>query len=158
MPYVRRPMAKVIEDFWRNVIKTDSCWEWQRSCDGFGYGQLSVHGRHMRAHTFSFELTHGPVQKGLCIMHSCDNPKCVNPSHLSLGTQRDNLRDMAAKGRSGAQKRTHCRNGHEYSFENTKFYKARGSKVRVCCICLAVNIAKSDAKRKEKSYSNAKNH
>lgn len=75
------------------------CWEWSegRFASG-GYGQF-WDGKPVRAHRFSWEFFNGPIPKGLCVLHSCDNPPCVNPLHLSVGTRAENNRDMRSKGR-----------------------------------------------------------
>lgn len=65
-----------------------------------GYGKLTVHRRTKLAHRFSWELTNGPIPDGMFVCHHCDNPPCVNPDHLFLGTAYDNMRDMIAKGRA----------------------------------------------------------
>jgi hypothetical protein len=91
------------ERFWRFVEKTDSCWLWTgKSVDRAGYGKLSTGGKgspHKMAHRISYELHKGEIPDGLVVMHSCDNPKCVNPEHLSVGTHKQNTHDAVAKGR-----------------------------------------------------------
>lgn len=89
--------------FWER-IKSDpatGCWNWTGTHlkQEFPYGTLSVHGKGILAHRFSYELHYGPIPDGLDVCHTCDNPSCVNPAHLWLGTAKDNAQDMARKGR-----------------------------------------------------------
>lgn len=96
-------MATREERFWAKVRKTDDCWEWTGTCAPFGYGVLysgprgQVHSE--VAHRVSWELHFGPIPAGLNVCHHCDNPPCVRPDHLFVGTQADNVRDRDAKGR-----------------------------------------------------------
>lgn len=77
----------------------DDCWEWTGARQTFGYGLLRVDGRLQRAHRYSYERYNGPIPAGLFVLHRCDNPPCVNPNHLFLGTVQDNSDDMCRKGR-----------------------------------------------------------
>jgi hypothetical protein len=98
---VRRTLS--IEDrFWANVLKTSTCWLWKGSKRPNGYGRLQVRGevnKTFGVHRLSWELHNGPIPSGLFVCHKCDVPLCVNPEHLFLGTQLENMRDRRAKGR-----------------------------------------------------------
>ena len=87
--------------FWQKVRKSgnDECWEWTAARCRFGYGRFTVDGRDVAAHRYSWESYNGKIPDGLLVLHHCDNPGCVNPNHLFLGTQQDNVDDMMAKGR-----------------------------------------------------------
>ena len=87
--------------FWENVAVGDpnDCWEWEASSGYNGYGQYRHNGKMTGAHRVAWNLTHGTIPDGLQVLHHCDNPSCVNPAHLWLGTQRDNIHDMIRKGR-----------------------------------------------------------
>lgn len=94
--------GSIVERFWLKVEKrdTDECWSWCGGKSERGYGQLSD-GRHrsIRSHRISYEIHKGAIPDRMLVLHSCDNPSCVNPAHLSLGTQLDNMADKCAKGR-----------------------------------------------------------
>lgn len=97
---------KTTQRFWSKVRKGrgNSCWIWTGSLIiRYGYGQFSakVDGRWtmLRAHRVAWQLTHGEIPEGLHVLHKCDNPACVRPSHMWLGTQAENLADMRQKGR-----------------------------------------------------------
>lgn len=150
----RRPLA---ERFWEKVRKSDGCWTWTGGRNALGYGLIS-YGKPRKptlAHRVSWVLAHGDMPAAdLEVCHACDNPSCVNPAHLFLGTHRDNMRDMFAKGRrtSHLSKRTHCPQGHAYDEANT--YRA-ASGARLCRACHRDWMREYAAGRREEM--NAKN-
>jgi len=88
--------------FWQKVRKTDGCWNWTgRRQHNTWYGQLDVDGSPYGTHRLSWEIHNGPIPEGMSVLHECDNPACVNPNHLFLGTQMDNMIDMWSKNRGG---------------------------------------------------------
>jgi HNH endonuclease len=110
------PRAPLAERFWAKVRKgndlyewtgygvsiADACWEWQGCRHRFGHGYIGLGGRKggtSVVHRVSWELHYGPIPDGLVVRHRCDNPPCVNPAHLLLGTQADNMADMVSRGR-----------------------------------------------------------
>lgn len=82
------------------VRKTSGCWLWTSKSNTRGYGQIrSPDGKPMLAHRASWDVHNGPIPDGMCVLHKCDNPKCVRPDHLFLGNQQSNMDDMREKGR-----------------------------------------------------------
>jgi len=78
---------------------SNECWNWKAGCFKRGYGQFDYKNKNVKAHRLAWELTHGPIPEGMCVLHHCDNPPCCNPNHLFLGTKKDNTQDMINKGR-----------------------------------------------------------
>lgn len=105
MAATKIPLA---DRFWSKVRKTDTCWLWTAGLNNRGYGRFQYFkrrerpglGRDLYAHRVAWMLTRGSIADGLMVLHKCDTPACVNPDHLFLGTQTDNMRDCSQKGRS----------------------------------------------------------
>ena len=86
-----------MERFWSKVKRGSGCWEWQAARSPLGYGRFNYGGNRL-AHRVAWELENGPVPDGSCVCHSCDNPGCVRPDQLYLGTHADNLRHAGERG------------------------------------------------------------
>jgi len=93
--------AHEIGDWANYVVDFDpgKCWIWYGAMDDYGYGRMDIHGKHRKAHRLSYELYKGVIPEDKVICHKCDNPSCVNPNHLFLSSQKDNMRDKIWKGR-----------------------------------------------------------
>lgn len=106
------------ERFWSKVNKADNkedCWEWIASCRGkFGYGSISYKKKHIDAHRLSWILHNGEIESSkIFVCHKCDNPKCVNPHHLFLGSHSDNMKDAYDKGRLKVPEGIKFKKGHK---------------------------------------------
>ncbi|WP_194720787.1 HNH endonuclease signature motif containing protein [Noviherbaspirillum malthae] len=91
--------AIVKKRFDAKVRITPGCWLWAGAKNSWGYGAMTINSKDFGAHAVSYALYVGPIAAGMRVLHRCDTPACVNPDHLFLGTQKDNIADMDAKGR-----------------------------------------------------------
>ncbi len=117
-----------IEKFYAKLTKTDSCWLWTAGKYPNGYGSFQS----QYAHRVSYQMHNGEIPKGQIVRHTCDVRECVNPEHLILGTHKDNTHDSVIRNRHHYKTITHCKNGHEFTEDNTYIYKGY---MRVCITC-----------------------
>ena len=103
------------------TITPDGCFEFNILRGGTtGYGVITHDGRRLPAHRVSYEVNVGPIPEGQMVLHSCDNPPCINPEHLWTGTAKDNQQDAIKRNRNTNQRKTRCPQGHEYDYVSPK--------------------------------------
>ena len=155
--FITLPETFDAQSFWTHVDRSSSggCWLWRGPIDkNCGYGCLTVPNRGgTGAHRVSWMLNIGPIVAGLCVMHLCDVPSCVNPSHLVLGTKAANNADKILKGRDWCfnREKTRCHKGHEYSYVD-----GRGR--RVCRACRNEQKSKWSYAQRAKGRRRIRNH
>lgn len=138
------------DDYYREKIRTkaivadNGCWNWPgflhplrgAKDQSTGYGAINYHSESWRAHRLSYALFKGPIPEGQIVRHKCDNPRCVNPDHLEIGTHQQNMDDMNSKGRNGYSRKTHCPAGHDYETHGYLWKTGRGTGIgRACRTC-----------------------
>jgi len=134
------------ERFWSKVDKGGDCWLWTASKRPTGYGHFHINlgGKYRMhyAHRIAMYLE-GHDIKNKCVLHKCDNPSCVKPDHLYVGTPKENYADMITRGRHWQKKKTHCKHGHEFTKENIYYEKlSSGYMGRHCKECSKIRYLK----------------
>jgi hypothetical protein len=163
LAWTPKPRRTLEERFWAKVHKTDFCWIWVGRRWTFGHGCIVHQGKTLSAHRLSWEFAHGPIPEGLLVRHLvCDNPPCVNPAHLALGTHKDNAQDSVRNGRrphiSGpanhnyGRRKTHCKQGHPLTEDNAVWIKKNNGsgKTQLCKICKRANEQRKERRRLER--------
>ena len=139
-----RKVFQTVESIFEKCIRTkNGCIEWTGSNFGPGkeYPCIWHNGRNWRGNRLMWTLVNGQIPEGLGVLHSCDNQKCVNPEHLRVGSHKENMQDAVNRKRFVHMKKTHCKNGHEFSKENTRIsYRENGKKYRTCRRCMAMKM------------------
>lgn len=124
---------EILDTVDRSNCKT--CWIWPKRLDEDGYGQVGYMGKHQRVHRLFYLFLVGAIPDGLQIDHLCRNRACVNPAHLEIVPQKVNLLRGEGICAKNARK-THCKRGHEFTTENTRFYNSpKWGVLRVCKMC-----------------------
>lgn len=135
-------------------IPFSGCWLWLGAVVESGYGQIDVQGKFVRAHRAVYEVLVGPIPVGAYLLHRCDVPSCVNPSHLYAGDQKRNIQDAIERGRFRAgwhnAEKTHCNRGHELNEENTGYNAKRH---RFCKACHCATVKRYQRRQKEASIA-----
>ena len=121
-----------MDRLWAKVQRAgpDECWPWTGAVDSDGYGRIGLGGTARLVHRVVYELEVGPIPDGMEVRHTCDNPPCCNPAHLLPGTHAENMADMVERGRHvprpAHDERTHCKNDHPFTEENTNWMSPPG--------------------------------
>jgi len=128
--------TSITKRFWKytNVRDREHCWNWTGYIQPNGYGEVSVHSKQMGAHRLSWIIHYGKIPDSFCVCHKCDNPSCVNPNHLFIGTYKDNVHDMMNKNRYS------CARGEKVG--GAKLTESQVREIRTRHNCSANKLAK----------------
>lgn len=137
-----QPQAPAEERFWRFVDADGDCWDWTGTIHSKGYGYFNA-GKdgNQRAHRYAWTILVGPIPPHMTIDHVCKRKHCVNPDHMEIvTTQENNLRSGSFSALNA--RKTHCKNGHEFTLENTYVQYNKGKPGRRCRTCQLAYMAK----------------
>lgn len=148
-PGVGATLDDVARRFWPRVEKTETCWLWRGSTHGIGYGEISVNGRLLPVHRLSWMLEHGDPGSAW-VLHHCDTPACVRPSHLFLGDNDANMKDASKKGRLN---RRVCKNGHDKDVVGVVTYPSGGG--RKCLVCAKAKWTRNNHRQRHAALAAA---
>lgn len=151
-------LSRLERFFLARVEKSGDCWVWRGRITGRGYGTIKMgeNSREILAHRASWMLHCGAIPAGMVVCHKCDNPTCVRPDHLFVGTQKENIWDAIKKGRYTHQgkylpnysAKTACPSGHAYDDQNTGISNCNGKRARYCRACQRERARKRREKKR----------
>ena len=140
------PKPRLINERY-SIDDSTGCWLWKDAVDHDGYGVITVDRRQLRANRFVAHLYFGfDLNSNLLICHKCDNPPCVNPEHLFVGTPSDNMQDSVRKGRNFCASKIMCKRGHDLNKDNVLLYK----NTRYCRVCRRIRERGRSQRRGQK--------
>lgn len=151
----KKPKRADLDRFMANVDLAPGCWAWHGPKNETGYGRFYFRGRNWKAHRVAYELMVGPIPPregyhGTIVMHTCDNPRCVNPLHLRLGSNADNLADAKAKGRLRGNNRNKL---NEDDVRKIRERAEAGERLRVIAKDYGINVTHVSHIRTRKAWS-----
>lgn len=152
---------KIIDPYTRFIERieiTKNCWLWNGYKNNCGYGEFKVNNRMTKAHRFSWSYYYGEIPSGLCVLHSCDNPGCVNPEHLFLGTPKDNAIDRQKKDRGHRPRGEQCANAKLKNEDVIKIRNRINNNETVMKIAKDYNVSWTtiNSIKKQKTWSHIK--
>lgn len=136
-------------------INEGGCWLWHGNKNRAGYGEVSIRNNRWMVHRYMYTVFIGEIPQGMHACHYCDVRNCINPSHLWLGTHKQNMADCRAKGRYHYTNLTHCKRGHEFNTQNTIIIKTPGPSfgLRGCRACQRARLRIKAGWPKNLAYS-----
>lgn len=155
-----RTKEQVLEEMELNSIPEPNtgCILWTGTLSKYGYGKIFFEKKHWTTHRLSYHLNVESIPEGKFVCHKCDTRACINPEHLFLGTPLVNMQDKVRKGRLRNQNmdKTHCKHGHEFTSENTRWDKTTiGNPKRVCITCYVGGYKRRNKLKLEKRFRKA---
>ena len=135
------------ERLFKKVDKSGECWLWTGGKTHDGYGMMTIKGKTTYVHRLSYQLHKGEIPEGMYVCHSCDVPSCINPDHLWLGNNADNMKDMYKKERRVHVRSDTCKRGHVYEEVGFSIRNAKGVERITCLGCKRMREAKYRASK-----------